>query len=45
MARVFIGRGSIVVVALPSCLADAVFILGTWYLNLKVLRLRTGEVR
>ena len=36
-----VGSGSI---ALPSCSADTVFILGTWYLNLRVLRLRTGEV-
>ncbi len=36
VARVFIGQ--------LSCSADAVFILGTWYLYLRVLRLCMGEV-
>ncbi len=39
VARSFIGSGSI---ALQSCSADAVFILGTHTLYLGVLRLHTG---
>ncbi len=43
VARVYIGQCSSST-ALWSCSADAVFILGTWYLNLRVLRLCAGEV-
>ena len=42
VARVFIGSSS-GSIALQSCSADVVFILGTWYLYLSVLRLCTHQ--
>ena len=41
VARSFIASGSSSI-ALLSCSADVLFILGTWYLNLRALRLHTG---